>query len=78
MKLILTLRNMSSIYSLFAAPPINFYEAEKNEPDLNAFKMHLIRFKRIIALITKFKLSLEDMVDQKHPRFTFLVFSVRI
>lgn len=69
---------MSSIYSLFAAPPINHYEGEKNEPDFNAFKMHLLRFKRIIALITKFKLSMEDMIDQKYPRFTLLVFTVFI
>jgi hypothetical protein len=63
MKLMVSLRNMSSVYSLFASPPVNHYEGDKSEPDFNAFKMHLIRFKRIVALITKFKLSIEDMVD---------------
>ncbi len=63
MKLLLSLRNISSTYSVFASPPVTQYEGEKSEPDFNAFKMHLIRFKRIIALITKFKLSVEDVVD---------------
>lgn len=52
------------------------YEGEKLEPNFNDVKIHIIRFKRIIGLIGRFALSMEDIVDQKYPKLTFAFFSV--
>ncbi|CAD8120960.1 unnamed protein product [Paramecium sonneborni] len=73
--LIVTIRNMSSPLSLFGPGPVFSYENELLEPDLTVIKMNIIRFKRIISLMILFQLSLEDVVDQKYPRLTFIVFT---
>lgn len=38
--------------------------------------MNIIRFKRIIYMISTLLLQLEDVVDRKYPRFTLFIFSL--
>jgi hypothetical protein len=71
-----SIKNLSSSYALFASPPATHFESEKIDPDLNQFKMHIIRFKRILSLISKIVLSIEDIVEYKYPKYTTLIYFV--
>jgi hypothetical protein len=62
-QLVISLRNLSSVASIFSSPQLDQFEGQKLEPNFNDVKINLIRFRRIMALIGRFGLSMEDIIE---------------